>query len=114
VLGATVGASVRGLDDRKTQFLTTADGRRLCFAEWGRADGVPVFALHGSPGSRLGVAAETEAVVTDLGGRQRRCRQQFGDSTKVSSKRHDELLLKVNCRRSWPRQADVPRQTPIP
>ena len=69
VLGAAVGASVRGLDDKKTQFLTTADGRRLCFAEWGRADGVPVFVLHGSPGSRLGVAAETEAVVTDLGGR---------------------------------------------
>jgi len=68
-LGAAVGASVRGMDDKKTQFLTTADGRRLCFAEWGRTDGVPVFALHGSPGSRLGIAAETEAVVTDLGGR---------------------------------------------
>lgn len=67
--GAAVGASVRSMDDKKTQFLTTADGRRLCFAEWGRPDGVPVFVLHGSPGSRLGIAAETEAVVTDLGGR---------------------------------------------
>ncbi len=55
--------------DRAAQFLTTIDGRRLCFAEWGRADGVPVFTLHGSPGSRLGVAAETEAMVADLGGR---------------------------------------------
>jgi pimeloyl-ACP methyl ester carboxylesterase len=55
--------------DRKTQFLTTADGRTLCFAEWARADGVSVFALHVSPGSRLDVAAETEAVVTELGGR---------------------------------------------
>jgi pimeloyl-ACP methyl ester carboxylesterase len=55
--------------DRTTQFLTTADGRNLCFAEWGRPDGVPVITLHGSPGSRLGVAAETEAVVTELGGR---------------------------------------------
>ena len=55
--------------DRRTQFLTTADGRRLCFAEWGLAEGVPVFALHGSPGCRLGVAAETDAIVTELGGR---------------------------------------------
>jgi pimeloyl-ACP methyl ester carboxylesterase len=55
--------------DRRTQFVTTADGRRLCFAEWGPAEGVPVFALHGSPGCRLGVAAETEGVVTELGGR---------------------------------------------
>jgi pimeloyl-ACP methyl ester carboxylesterase len=58
-----------GMVDRRTQFLTTAEGRRLCVAEWGQADGVPVFALHGSPGCRLGVAAETEAVVTQLGGR---------------------------------------------
>jgi len=55
--------------DRKTQFVTTPDGRRLCFAEWGRADGVPVFELHVSPGCRLGVSAETEGVVTELGGR---------------------------------------------
>jgi len=27
-LGAAAGASVRGLDDKKTQFLTTADGRK--------------------------------------------------------------------------------------
>jgi pimeloyl-ACP methyl ester carboxylesterase len=58
-----------GMVDRRTQFLTTADGRRLCFAEWGRSDGVPVFYLHGSPGCRLDVAAETEGVVTELGGR---------------------------------------------
>ena len=55
--------------DRTTQFVTTADGRKLCFAEWGPADGVPVFALHGSPGCRLGVATETEGVVRELGGR---------------------------------------------
>jgi pimeloyl-ACP methyl ester carboxylesterase len=55
--------------DRRTQFLTTADGRRLCFAEWGQAEGVPVFALHGSPGCRLSVATETDAIVTELGGR---------------------------------------------
>jgi pimeloyl-ACP methyl ester carboxylesterase len=55
--------------DRRTQFLTTADGRKLCFAEWGLADGAPVFALHVSPGCRLGVAAETVAIVTELGGR---------------------------------------------
>lgn len=30
-----------------------ADGRTLMFAEWGDPDGSPIFALHGSPGSRL-------------------------------------------------------------
>jgi pimeloyl-ACP methyl ester carboxylesterase len=30
-----------------------SDGRRLTFAEWGDHDGFPVFALHGTPGSRL-------------------------------------------------------------
>jgi len=30
----------------------TADGRDLCFCEWGPEDGNPVFLLHGSPGSR--------------------------------------------------------------
>jgi pimeloyl-ACP methyl ester carboxylesterase len=30
-----------------------SDGRTLAVAEWGDADGVPVFSLHGSPGSRL-------------------------------------------------------------
>jgi pimeloyl-ACP methyl ester carboxylesterase len=29
------------------------DGRRLAYAEWGDADGAPVFFLHGNPGSRL-------------------------------------------------------------
>jgi pimeloyl-ACP methyl ester carboxylesterase len=58
-----------GMVDRRTQVLTTADGRRLCFAEWGLPDGLPVFALHGSPGCRLGVATETDAIVTELGGR---------------------------------------------
>jgi pimeloyl-ACP methyl ester carboxylesterase len=29
------------------------DGRRLAYAEWGDAEGVPVFFFHGNPGSRL-------------------------------------------------------------
>jgi pimeloyl-ACP methyl ester carboxylesterase len=45
-----------------TQFLTTADGRTICYADWGAAPGgvaggYPVFSLHGSAGSRLGVGA---------------------------------------------------------
>src|SRR5262245_42660039 len=36
-----------------------ADGRSLGFLDLGRADGVPVFFFHGTPGSRLG-AAELE------------------------------------------------------
>jgi pimeloyl-ACP methyl ester carboxylesterase len=38
---------------RHEQFAAAADGRTLCFAEWGDPDGFPVFALHGTPGGRL-------------------------------------------------------------
>lgn len=39
--------------DLTAQTLRTADGRTLCFADWGPPEGYPVLALHGSPGSRL-------------------------------------------------------------
>jgi pimeloyl-ACP methyl ester carboxylesterase len=37
--------------------LRLADDRLLAFAEYGRADGVPVVAFHGTPGSRLQLTA---------------------------------------------------------
>ena len=48
--------------DPLTQYLTTADGRTLCYADWGaapsgNADGYPVFNLHGSPNCRLLIRA---------------------------------------------------------
>lgn len=36
--------------------VTTPDGRQLGVAEYGPLDGVPVFSLHGTPGSRYGGA----------------------------------------------------------
>jgi pimeloyl-ACP methyl ester carboxylesterase len=53
--------------DATAQTLRTADGRSLCFADWGNADGYPVFSLHGSPGCRLSVRGVE--LVTALGGR---------------------------------------------
>lgn len=38
---------------RANQTTEAADGRTLCFAEWGDPDGFPVLALHGTPGGRL-------------------------------------------------------------
>lgn len=38
---------------RNQQTTRAADGRTLCFAEWGDPEGFPVFALHGTPGGRL-------------------------------------------------------------
>jgi pimeloyl-ACP methyl ester carboxylesterase len=35
------------------QRVSTSDGRTLAFAQWGDPGGVPIFSLHGSPGSRL-------------------------------------------------------------
>jgi pimeloyl-ACP methyl ester carboxylesterase len=39
--------------DRTAIEVTAPDGRRLCAAEWGDPAGFPVFALHGTPGTRL-------------------------------------------------------------
>jgi pimeloyl-ACP methyl ester carboxylesterase len=36
-----------------THVATARDGRTLTFAEWGDPAGVPVFSLHGTPGSRF-------------------------------------------------------------
>ena len=36
-----------------SQVATARDGRILTFAEWGDPAGFPVFALHGTPGSRF-------------------------------------------------------------
>ena len=53
------------------EMVRTADGRDLCFEQWGQPDGSPVFALHGTPGCRLnripddaGVAAIGARVIT--------------------------------------------------
>lgn len=40
------------MPDRQ-QTTPAADGRTLCFAEWGDPDGFAVFSLHGTPGGRL-------------------------------------------------------------
>jgi pimeloyl-ACP methyl ester carboxylesterase len=50
------------MSDPLTQYLTTIDGRTVCFADWGTApggapEGYPVFALHGSAGCRLLVSS---------------------------------------------------------
>jgi pimeloyl-ACP methyl ester carboxylesterase len=44
--------AISGTPDRDN-VLRLADGRAIGVAEWGSADGAPVFELHGNPGSRL-------------------------------------------------------------
>jgi pimeloyl-ACP methyl ester carboxylesterase len=39
--------------DLTHQIITTPDGRRLAFAEWGDPEGFPVVMIHGTPGGRL-------------------------------------------------------------
>lgn len=38
---------------RETNFLKLSDGNRLCYAEYGDPNGIPVLMFHGNPGSRL-------------------------------------------------------------
>ncbi len=54
--------------DRSSQVLRLADGREIGFAEYGDPQGLPVLALHGTPGSRFMFA------LTDQGARLRRLR----------------------------------------
>ena len=49
----------RNLTD--TNVLRLHDGRRIGYAEYGDPDGLPVFALHGTPGSRFMFALTNEA-----------------------------------------------------
>jgi pimeloyl-ACP methyl ester carboxylesterase len=51
--------------DRHSRVFRLADGRRLAYAEFGDPHGLPVLALHGTPGSRLMFA------LTDQGARER-------------------------------------------
>jgi pimeloyl-ACP methyl ester carboxylesterase len=39
--------------DLTHQIITTPDGRRIAFAEWGDPAGFPVVMIHGTPGGRL-------------------------------------------------------------
>ncbi len=42
-----------GAEDRTSRLHRLADGRRLSFAEFGDPRGLPVLAIHGTPGSRF-------------------------------------------------------------
>jgi pimeloyl-ACP methyl ester carboxylesterase len=57
------------MSDRTRQTLTTSDGRTLCFAEWGPADGTPLFNLHGTPGGRLNRHPDPDRAYGSLGSR---------------------------------------------
>src|SRR5262245_54591424 len=54
--------------ERSSQVLRLADGRRIGFAEYGDPEGLPVLAIHGTPGSRYMFA------LADRAARERRLR----------------------------------------
>src|SRR3954452_3100554 len=47
---------------QRLEIIDGPDSRALGVAEWGDADGKPVFTLHGTPGSRLGRHPDEDAV----------------------------------------------------
>jgi pimeloyl-ACP methyl ester carboxylesterase len=52
--------------DAHAQIVAMPDGRRLCFAEWGLLDGIPILSMHGTPGCRLLDARRIERRFEDL------------------------------------------------
>lgn len=47
------GHAMAMTDEDATEFVRTADGRTLAYAQIGDPNGTPVFVLHGTPGSRF-------------------------------------------------------------
>jgi pimeloyl-ACP methyl ester carboxylesterase len=50
------------MDAMTFETIKTADGRQLCFAQWGDPAGAPVFSLHGTPGCRLNRHPDNAAI----------------------------------------------------
>ncbi len=55
-----------GASQRTAQTVKSAEGRTLCFAEYGDPEGHPVFSLHGTPGCRLLSRRKVESGFEDL------------------------------------------------
>jgi pimeloyl-ACP methyl ester carboxylesterase len=80
---------------RDNQTVTTADGRSLCFAEWGDASGLPVVFLHGTPGGRLNRHPD-EGVYVELGIRWITYdRPGYGGSDRLPGRRVVDCVLDV-------------------
>lgn len=79
-------------EPRHDATITTGDGRRLAYAEFGEPDGRPVVLLHGTPGSRLicpdvdaTVAAEVRLITVDRPGFGRSDPRPFHDALDVAA-----------------------------
>jgi pimeloyl-ACP methyl ester carboxylesterase len=52
-MDTTTRPAANATEDRTSFVLRLPDGRKLCYAEFGDPRGLPVLALHGTPGSRF-------------------------------------------------------------
>jgi pimeloyl-ACP methyl ester carboxylesterase len=76
--------------------VTTRTGRRLAVAQWGDLSGVPVFSLHGTPGSRLGRHPDEDALRA-IGARVITYdRPGYGFSTRNPGRRVVDCLVDVD------------------
>jgi pimeloyl-ACP methyl ester carboxylesterase len=62
--------------------ITTPDGRTLAVAEWGDPDGLPLFSLHGTPGSRISYWEDPTIYARHGLRRLTYDRPGYGDSTR--------------------------------
>jgi pimeloyl-ACP methyl ester carboxylesterase len=65
----------------------TADGRTLAVAEWGDPDGLPWFAIHGTPGGRIGWWKDPTIYRRYRLRRITLDRPGYGDSTRLPGRR---------------------------
>lgn len=75
--------------------ITTADGRTLAVAEWGDPTGVPVIALHGTPGGRIGWASDPTIYARHGIRRLTFDRPGYGESTRLPGRRVADVVPDV-------------------
>src|SRR5919106_1980341 len=73
----------------------TADGRVLAVAEWGDPDGIPLVALHGTPGGRIIYWADPTIYARHGLRRITIDRPGYGDSTRLPGRSVADIVPDV-------------------
>ena len=75
--------------------ITTPDGRTLAVAEWGDPDGLPLIAMHGTPGSRISYWEDPTVYARHGLRRLTYDRPGYGDSTRLPGRTVSDVIPDV-------------------
>jgi pimeloyl-ACP methyl ester carboxylesterase len=75
--------------------IRTADGRTLAVAEWGDPNGIPVLAMHGTPGGRITYWEDPEIYARHGLRRLTYDRPGYGDSSRFAGRSVADVVVDV-------------------